>query len=101
MPAKVHIIGKNIFDNTRLETILPSSSIVQVPIVRKKNYTLIDISDDLFVSMIDENNNVKEDLKMSEDMYEKIKDKIYDHEILLTSMSAIGREEITDYKIIN
>tara|TARA_B100000941_G_C28176892_1_gene385095 strand:+ start:76 stop:381 length:306 start_codon:yes stop_codon:yes gene_type:complete len=101
MPAKVHIVGKNIFDNTRLETILPSSSIVQVPIVRKKNYTLIDISDDLFVSMIDENNNVKEDLKMSEDMYEKIKDKIYDHEILLTSTSAMGREEIMDYKMLN
>ena len=34
---------------------VPSSSVVQVPIVTKKQYTLVDISEDGYVSMMDEN----------------------------------------------
>ena len=100
MPTKVNIVGKNIFDNTRLEMNVPSSSVVQVPIVTKKQYTLVDISEDGYVSMMDENSNVREDIRINEDMYNKIKDKMYDNEILLTCMSAVGREEIIDYKIV-
>ena len=100
MPTKVNIVGKNIFDNNRLEINVPSSSIVQVPIVTKKQYTLIDISEDMYVSMIDEDNKLKEDVKINEEIYNKIKDKIYDNEIFLTSTKALGREEITDYKIV-
>ena len=100
MPTKVNIVGKNIFDNNRLEINVPSSSIVQVPIVTKKQYTLIDISEDMYVSMIDEDNKLKEDVKINEETYNKIKDKIYDNEIFLTSTKALGREEITDYKIV-
>ena len=100
MPTKVNIVGKNIFDNNRLEINVPSSSIVQVPIVTKKQYTLIDISEDMYVSMIDEDNKLKKYVKINEETYNKIKDKIYDNEIFLTSTKALGREEITDYKIV-
>ena len=100
MPTKVNIVGRNIFDNTRLEMNVPSSSIVQVPVVTKKQYTLVDISEDMYVSMIDENSNVREDIKINEEMYNKIKDKMYDNEILLTCMAAVGIEKITDYKIV-
>ena len=100
MPTKVNIVGKNIFDNTRLEMNVPSSSVVQVPVVTKKQYTLIDISEDGYVSMMDENSNVREDIKINDDMFNKINEKMHDNEILLTCMSAVGREEIIDYKII-
>ena len=100
MPTKVNIVGKNIFDNTRLEMNVPSSSVVQVPVVTKKQYTLIDISEDGYVSMMDENSNVREDIKINDDMFYKINEKMHDNEILLTCMSAVGREEIIDYKII-
>lgn len=100
MPTKVSIIGKNIFDGTRLEMNVPSSSVVQVPIVTKKQYTLVDISEDMYVSMIDENNNIREDIKINEEMYDKIKNKIHNNEIILICTTAVGREEITDYKIV-
>ena len=57
-----------IFDNNRLEINVPSSSIVQVPIVTKKQYTLIDISEDMYVSMIDEDNKLKEDGRLRNDL---------------------------------
>ena len=69
MPTKVNIVGRNIFDNTRLEMNVPPSSIVQVPVVTKKQYTLVDISEDMYVSMMDENSNVREDIKMNEEIY--------------------------------
>ena len=99
MPTKVHVVGRDIFDNTRYEMIVPSSQIVQVPIITKKIYTFIDVSKDKYITMMDDNSNIREDLQIDEEMYNKIIKIMDNNEIKLTCLGAVGTEKIIEYKI--
>ena len=65
--AKVHMVALDIFTNKKLEDICPSTHNMDVPIVKKKEYQLLSILDDGYVSLMDlENCETKEDLKLPE-----------------------------------
>jgi translation initiation factor 5A len=72
--------------------------------VKSKNYSLIDISEDGFVSLMDEAGDMREDIKLPEfpenfgrqirQKFENAGDKGY----VVTVLSAMGHDQITDIK---
>ncbi|KAL0003772.1 hypothetical protein SO802_011333 [Lithocarpus litseifolius] len=101
--AKCHFVAIDIFNGKKLEDIVPSSHNCDVPHVNRTDYQLIDISEDGFVSLLTENGNTKDDLRLPTDdnLLTQIKDGFGDGKDLVVSvMSAMGEEQICGLKDI-
>ncbi|XP_024029426.1 eukaryotic translation initiation factor 5A-4 isoform X1 [Morus notabilis] len=101
--AKCHFVGIDIFTAKKLEDIVPSSHNCDVPHVNRTDYQLIDISEDGFVSLLTDNGNTKDDLRLPTDeaLLTQIKDGFADGKDLVVSvMSAMGEEQISALKDI-
>ena len=101
--AKCHFVGIDIFNGKKLEDIVPSSHNCDVPHVNRTDYQLIDISEDGFVSLLTENGNTKDDLRLPTDdnLLSQIKDGFADgKDLVVTVMSAMGEEQICALKDI-
>ncbi|VEL27877.1 unnamed protein product [Protopolystoma xenopodis] len=73
--AKCHLVGIDIFTGKKYEDISPSTHTMRVPIISRKEYTLVGIDDD-FLSLLDDAGNIKEDVKLPEgDVGKEIKEK--------------------------
>ncbi|DAZ99675.1 TPA: hypothetical protein N0F65_001912 [Lagenidium giganteum] len=62
--AKCNFTALDIFTNKKYEDIVPSTHTTSVPFVSRKEYTLLDITDDDFVSLMDESGDTREDIKL-------------------------------------
>jgi len=62
--AKVNLVGIDIFTAKKYEDISPSTHNMMVPNVTRKEYSLMDISDDGFVTIMDDNGTTREDIKL-------------------------------------
>lgn len=62
--SKVHFVGIGLFTGKKYEEIETSTHNVDVPVVFKTEYTLLDITDEGYVSMMDDSGETREDLKM-------------------------------------
>uniref|UniRef100_A0A0M3IG36 EIF-5a domain-containing protein n=1 Tax=Ascaris lumbricoides TaxID=6252 RepID=A0A0M3IG36_ASCLU len=73
--AKVHIVALDIFTGKKLEDICPSTHNMEVPVVKRKEFQLLSINDDGYVSLMDlDTCETKEDLKLPEaELGEQIK----------------------------
>jgi translation elongation factor P/translation initiation factor 5A len=106
MPTKVRIVGKDIFNDTVHETVVPTSQTLRVPIVTKTTYTLVDIindtiNNDRYVTMMDDDGNIREDLKIDSELYNKLEQYLdKDNIILLTCITAMKNEKIIDFKVV-
>ncbi|XP_075514517.1 eukaryotic translation initiation factor 5A-2-like [Primulina tabacum] len=101
--AKCHFVAIDIFNGKKLEDIVPSSHNCDVPHVNRTDYQLIDISEDGFVSLLTENGNTKDDLKLptDENLLVQIKGGFEEGKDLVVSvMSAMGEEQICALKDI-
>ncbi|KAK1269976.1 hypothetical protein QJS04_geneDACA006888 [Acorus gramineus] len=101
--AKCHFVGIDIFNGKKLEDIVPSSHNCDVPHVNRTDYQLIDISEDGFVSLLTENGNTKDDLRLptDESLLTQIKDGFGEgKDLVVTVMSAMGEEQICALKDI-
>lgn len=100
--AKVHIVAIDIFTSKKLEDICPSTHNMDVPVVKRKEYMLMDIDADGFVSLMDpESSETKDDLRMPEgEVGEQIKGAFEKDEsgIMVTVVSACGEEAILGFK---
>eukprot|EP01015_Nassula_variabilis_P035324 TRINITY_DN8861_c0_g1_i1.p1 TRINITY_DN8861_c0_g1~~TRINITY_DN8861_c0_g1_i1.p1 ORF type:complete len:183 (-),score=76.23 TRINITY_DN8861_c0_g1_i1:131-679(-) len=104
--AKATIVGVDIFTGKKYEDGGPTSHNVDAPNVKKIEYTLIDIDEDGFVSVMDEKGGLKNDLKLDLDddneITKKIKEAFADgKEVLVQVTSAMGEEHITAYRETN
>ncbi|XP_055962309.1 mitotic checkpoint protein BUB3.3-like [Mercurialis annua] len=101
--AKCHFVAIDIFNSKKLEDIVPSSHNCDVPHVNRTDYQLIDISEDGFVSLLTENGNTKDDLRLPTDdtLLTQIKDGFGDgKDLVVTVMSSMGEEQICALKDI-
>jgi len=98
--AKVNLVGLDIFTGKKYEDICPSTHNMSVPNVTRKELTLCDVSDDKFMSLMDENGNMRDDLKLPEgELGEQIFDKFQSGESLLVSiLKACKVEQAISFK---
>lgn len=101
--AKCHFVAIDIFTQKKLEDIVPSSHNCDVPEVVRTDFQLIDISEDGFVSLLTENGDTKDDLRLptEEPILTQIKEGFADgKDLVLTVMSSMGEEQICALKEI-
>ncbi|KAJ4300464.1 translation initiation factor eIF5A [Collariella sp. IMI 366227] len=99
--AKVHLVAIDIFTGKKLEDLSPSTHNMDVPVVKRNEYTLIDISDDGFLSLMTSDGDMKDDVRMPEgDVGAKI-NKLFveeEKETLVMVQTAMGEEAAIDAK---
>ena len=98
--AKVHMVGIDIFTGKKYEEICPSTHNMEVPVVNRTEYTLLDITDEGFVSLMLPDGSTKEDLRLPEgDIGDNIRSAFDDgKEVLCCVTSAMGTEQILSFK---
>jgi len=99
--AKVHLTAIDIFTNKKLEELCPSTHNMDVPVVTRKEYQLLDISDDGFLSLMADDGEMKDDVKMPDgEPGKKIKD-LFDHpekDATVIVLTAMGEQLAIDAK---
>eukprot|EP00824_Muranothrix_gubernata_P017225 TRINITY_DN35438_c0_g1_i1.p1 TRINITY_DN35438_c0_g1~~TRINITY_DN35438_c0_g1_i1.p1 ORF type:complete len:159 (-),score=39.02 TRINITY_DN35438_c0_g1_i1:75-551(-) len=99
--AKINITAIDIFTGKKLEDIAPTSHNVDVPHVTRLDYTLLDISEDGFVSLFNsEAGTTKDDLKLPEgEVGTLIKDLFgAGKDVIVSVIAAMGGEAIVHGK---
>jgi translation initiation factor 5A len=102
--AKVNLVGIDIFTNRKYEDICPSTHNMMVPTVVRKEYMLLDITDDGFTSIMDEDKNLtRDDIPMPKgELADEIKARFEAEEtVKVTVLKAMGEEYIMGFKIEN
>jgi len=99
--AKVHMVALDIFTGKKYEDICPSTHNMDVPNVKRRDFQLLDVSDDGYLSLMDDGGNTRDDLKLPEaDLGSEIK-AAYDDgkDIMCTVLSACGEECVIATKV--
>ncbi|KAB7493965.1 UNVERIFIED_CONTAM: hypothetical protein RMT77_015581 [Armadillidium vulgare] len=98
--AKVHMVGIDLFSGKKYEDICPSTHNMDVPVVKRADYQLVDISADGYLSLMLESGELREDIKLPEgDLGADIKQRFEGGEdMLLTVMKAMGEETVVAIK---
>jgi translation initiation factor 5A len=105
--AKCHFVGIDIFTGKKYEDLTPSSHNCDVPNVMRQEYTLIDINDEGFVSLMLENGDTRDDLALPSgtDEAERIAKQLKEDfaegkELLVTVTKAMDIEMISSLKVV-
>ena len=100
--AKAMVTGIDIFTSSKYECTFSTSDNVDAPLVVRKEYTLVNIADDGYVSLMDENGEIKEDVQIPTDEWLKdVTDRTKEifekgeKECLVIVISGMGFEKIT------
>jgi len=98
--AKVHLVGIDIFSGKKVEDICPSTHNMDVPEVTRNDFQLLDVTDDGFCSLMNENGTTKDDLKVPEgDLGKEILAQFKEGKDLTVSvLGALGIEAIVACK---
>jgi len=106
--AKCNFTAIDIFTGKKYEEMTPSSHNVDVPNISRKEYTVIDITDEGIVSLMDESGNTRDDLFLPKgtDEADKLAEMMQQHwddnkEMAVTVVKAMGDEMINSLKVIN
>lgn len=100
--AKANIVAVDIFTGKKYEDISPSSHNMDQPIVTRKDFQLIDIDEEGFVTVMDDKNDTRSDLRLDvdgEELHKKVKEEFEEGKDLhVTVLSALGTEKIISFK---
>ena len=103
--AKANITGVDIFNGRKFQDVCPVSHSKDAPNIERKGYTVMGVDEDDYVSLIDQQGNMRQDLKLPNDVDDdkevckRIKDGLdAGKTILVTVLSAMGIEKIEDAK---
>lgn len=101
--AKVHIVGTDLFTSKKLEDVCPSTHNMNVPHVSRIEYQLIDMDSDGFLTLMDDKNNIRDDLKVGDkdpelkkDIESKLKDGV---PTMAAVLKAMDEEVIVAVKL--
>ncbi|KAJ2747095.1 translation initiation factor eIF5A [Coemansia sp. BCRC 34301] len=97
--AKVNLVATDIFTGRKYEDLSPSTHNMDVPNIKREDFTLLNVDDD-FLNLLDSNNNPKDDVKVPEgELGEKLVADFEDgKELLVTVLAAMGEEAAIAYK---
>jgi translation initiation factor 5A len=99
--AKVHLVAIDIFTGKKLEELCPSTHNMDVPNVSRREYQLLDISDDGFLSLMSDDGSTKDDVKVPDgDVGDKINKLFRDDgkDVSVVVLTAMGEECAMDCK---
>jgi len=100
--AKCNFSATDIFNGKRYEDLHPSTETVPIPNVKRIEYSLVDISEDGFCSLMDAEGNMREDVKLPEwpDNYAReLKTMFTDGKnLIVIVLSAMGHDQIMAHK---
>jgi len=103
--AKCHFTATDIFTGKKMEELVPSSHNLEVPIVSREDYTLVDLNDEGFLGLMDDSGNVREDLKLpsghddADALARQIQAQWDDgKELVLTVLKSMGEEQVNATK---
>lgn len=106
--AKCNFTATDIFTGKKYEDMCPSSHNVDVPNIHRMEYFLLDINDEGFLSLMEENGNVREDLKLprgtdeADKLAADIEQKFENGEELhISVVKAMDTEMVKDVKASN
>ena len=101
--AKANITGIDIFNGKKYEVLQPVSRNVEVPIIKRTPYTLININNEGYISLMDAQGKLREDLKLPDDTEEdkKLSERIkaaYEEgkTLTITVIEAMGIEKVLE-----
>jgi translation initiation factor 5A len=106
--AKVHLVGLDIFTGKKYEDICPSTHNMQVPNVARFELELLDLSEDLYFSLMGEDGTTRDDLKLTENCTpstaEAIRELLKSAEgsgerVIATVWKALGEEVVKELKL--
>ncbi|KLJ10052.1 eukaryotic translation initiation factor 5A [Blastomyces silverae] len=99
--AKVHLVAIDIFTAKKLEDLCPSTHNMEVPNVYRKEFQLLDITDDGFLSLMSDDGSLKDDVKLPDgEVGDKI-EKLFrteEKETNVVVLTAMGEEVAMDAK---
>ncbi|PVU98841.1 hypothetical protein BB559_001240 [Furculomyces boomerangus] len=97
--AKVNMVGIDIFTGKKYEDLSPSTHNMEVPNVRREEYSLINI-DDGFLNLMDSEGSMKDDIRLPEgDLGNQITaDFDSGKELNVTVLMAMNEEAVVSYK---
>jgi translation initiation factor 5A len=102
--AKASITGVDIFTGKKYQDISPTSHNMMQPVVSRKDYQLIEIAEDNFVTLMDDEGNIREDLSIDisiDEVHKKIKnDFISNKNLTITVLKCMQKEKIIASKEI-
>ena len=99
--AKCNFTAIDLFTGDKKEAISPGHANVDVPFVNRVEYTVLDIDDSGFFSlMANESGDMREDIRCPEDGEgEKARNMFNDgKEVMVTILTAIGEDKLVDCK---
>jgi len=93
--AKVNLVGVDIFDGKKYEDMSPSTHNMEVPNVKRMEYNLIDVTEEGYLSLMDDSGEIRDDLHCNhnQDLLGEIQKK-FDNgdEMMISVLSAMGKE---------
>lgn len=106
--AKCHFVGIDIFNGKKYEELVPSSHNCEVPNVARNEYSMIDLSDDGYVTLMTDGGDTRDDLTLPKgtDDDEKLSDQLNKDfgegkELVVTVLKAMNEEKIVSVKVVN
>jgi len=99
--AKVHLVAIDIFTGKKMEDLCPSTHNMNVPNVSRREFQLLDVTDDGFLSLMSDDGGTKDDVKAPDgEIGDKIKklfvDEAKDTNVII--LAAMGEEACVEAK---
>ncbi|CDO95096.1 unnamed protein product [Kluyveromyces dobzhanskii CBS 2104] len=97
--AKVHLVAIDIFTNKKLEDLSPSTHNMEVPVVKRTEFQLLDI-DDGFLSLMTMDGETKDDVRAPEGELGDNIQAAFDEgkDLMVTIIAAMGEEAAISFK---
>mmetsp|Transcript_18135 Transcript_18135/g.53918 ORF Transcript_18135/g.53918 Transcript_18135/m.53918 type:complete len:157 (+) Transcript_18135:114-584(+) len=100
--AKCNFVATDIFTGKKLEDIVPSTHGTTVPNVFRSEYSLLDITDEDYLSLMDDAGETREDLKMPtypDELVKSIREGFEaGDQLVLAVVKAMGEEHVMGCK---